>query len=243
MKASLTEIMESVQGEGLLAGVRQVFLRFNGCNLRCSYCDTAESLERLPQGKLFPHTGNRKQAESFANPLSVEQVKLLIERFNSSWISLTGGEPLLWPEFIKELAFSIKAQGYKFLLETNGTLDHQLGECLAFMDMISMDIKLPSATGCDCWELHHRFLLKARQKPCYIKVVVTSESTCEEIRQAVYLIKSIDPAIPLILQPVTSSNNYEVVRMEDLLVMQAWGLKELQEVRIIPQLHPLMGLI
>ncbi|MEN6349452.1 MAG: 7-carboxy-7-deazaguanine synthase QueE [Syntrophomonas sp.] len=244
MKANFAEIMESIQGEGLLLGSKQVFLRFTGCNLRCSYCDTPASREHMPTGRLFIKTGSRQEAEIFTNPLSAEQVHSYItDRFSSSWISLTGGEPLLWTDFIKELALTFKNSGYKFLLETNGTLGEQLSECLPFIDMISMDIKLPSATASDCWDLHHSFLLKAREKPCYIKVVVTADTTFQEIKQAASLVKSVGAGIPLILQPVTCKSNCGCVPIDKLLAMQKLVLEELNDVRIIPQLHPLMGLI
>ncbi|MEM4195978.1 MAG: 7-carboxy-7-deazaguanine synthase QueE, partial [Methanothermobacter sp.] len=43
MKAPIMEVFSSIQGEGLLLGKRQIFIRFAGCNLNCSYCDTPES--------------------------------------------------------------------------------------------------------------------------------------------------------------------------------------------------------
>ncbi|MCL5059022.1 MAG: 7-carboxy-7-deazaguanine synthase QueE, partial [Actinobacteria bacterium] len=43
MKAAVREIFSSVQGEGPYVGTRQIFIRFDGCNLSCRYCDTARS--------------------------------------------------------------------------------------------------------------------------------------------------------------------------------------------------------
>lgn len=243
MKANLYEVMESIQGEGLLLGTRQVFLRFTGCNLRCSYCDTAASLQPAEQCLYYRQTGIREVIEQVDNPLSQEEVASLVRAFSSSWISLTGGEPLLWADFIAGLASLLKPFGYSFLLETNGTLHEQLDICLPFIDMISMDFKLSSDVFNDCWSMHERFLCKAAQKPCYIKLVLTTDSSSKELAQAVQLIARINKDIPLILQPVTQSNDCYPPLMEDLLEMQKTALKILPDVRIIPQLHPLMGLI
>ena len=43
LEAPIVEIFSSIQGEGLLVGRRQIFVRFAGCNLDCNYCDTEDS--------------------------------------------------------------------------------------------------------------------------------------------------------------------------------------------------------
>lgn len=243
MKAELTQIMESIQGEGLLLGVKQVFLRFAGCNLACSYCDTPASRGRSEFCRLYTKTGSKELAEEISNPLSSEQIVDLVGKFAASWISFTGGEPMLWADFIADLMAVLKPQGYKFLLETNGTLEQELDKCLPLIDMISMDFKLPSATGYDCWERHRRFLLKARKKPCYVKIVITADTSYNEINTAIELMKSIDKKIPLVLQPVTPGHGAPASDLGHLLIMQDLALRELEDVRLIPQIHPLMGLI
>ena len=166
MKARLAEIMESVQGEGLLVGSRQVFLRFSGCNLRCSYCDTESSIEAQPYCRVSHTTGRGDLWQNVPNPLSVDQIIELLSNYSSQWISLTGGEPLLWADFISELGSRLKPQGYKFhagdqwhCFMSNWIL------CLPCLDMISMDFKLPSATGEDNWSKHSQFLVRAVNKP------------------------------------------------------------------------------
>src|SRR5437763_5063105 len=47
-KARLVEVFSSIQGEGVLVGHRQVFVRTYGCNLRCTYCDSPETLKETP---------------------------------------------------------------------------------------------------------------------------------------------------------------------------------------------------
>ena len=81
----IKEIFTSIQGEGPYIGYKQVFVRFCNCNLKCNYCDT----EFTPDGYF----------EDFSPKELVEYIKRF-ETFHS--ISLTGGEPLLSVDFLKE---------------------------------------------------------------------------------------------------------------------------------------------
>ena len=125
MDAPIIEIFSSIQGEGLLIGERQIFVRFAGCNLDCSYCDTKNS-----------------QSANVGTMMSVNQVLDEIEKLRTDdlgSISYTGGEPMLHADFIAEL---INKTEEKSLLETNGTLPKELTK-LEGLDWASMDIKLP----------------------------------------------------------------------------------------------------
>ena len=62
-------------------------------------------------------------------------------------MSLTGGEPLLQVDFIKNLAPKIKERGLKVYLETNGTMPERLSEIIGHVDTVAMDVKLPSISG------------------------------------------------------------------------------------------------
>ncbi len=243
MKANLTDIMESIQGEGLLIGSRQVFLRFTGCNLRCSYCDTPASFEAQPFCLISKYTGRGEVWDEIPNPFSVDQLITLIKQYSSQWISLTGGEPLLWSNFIQELSGKLKMQGYKFLLETNGTMYEQLDICLPYIDLISMDFKLPSATGLDCSELHRRFLLRAQNTMLYIKIVIDAQTKKEEVQEAVNIIAAVDPGITVVLQPVTPVAGIFAPDNAVLLDLQKICQEKILDVRIIPQIHKYMGFI
>ncbi|PKM76486.1 MAG: 7-carboxy-7-deazaguanine synthase QueE [Firmicutes bacterium HGW-Firmicutes-15] len=243
MKANLAEIMESIQGEGLLVGSRQVFLRFTGCNLRCAYCDTPGSFEPLPYCQVAKVTGRGDLWEQVPNPFSVEQIREHLKNYSSQWISLTGGEPLLWADFIREMGEKLKPQGYKLMLETNGTLYEQLGECLPYIDLISMDYKLPSATGVNCGAEHAQFLTVAANKAVYIKIVIDSKVEREEIEEALGIITAVNPNILLILQPVTPIKAAYSLSIEKLLDLQKMCQEKIADVRIIPQIHKMMGLI
>ncbi|MEQ8174041.1 MAG: 7-carboxy-7-deazaguanine synthase QueE [Syntrophomonadaceae bacterium] len=243
IKADLREIMESVQGEGLLMGCLQVFVRLTGCNLSCSYCDTPESREPSASCRVYPQAGRRFNVQDVANPVSPSRLSEIIQKyFTSRWVSFTGGEPLLHADYIKDSAALLKPLGYRLFLETNGTLPGALAECLECIDYISMDWKLPSAVGATYSLAHERFLSLAMQKPCYVKMVIAQDSEESEIRDAFKRIANINPITPVILQIATPGPSCQSPDMDKMLAWQELGLQYLEEVRILPQMHRLLGL-
>lgn len=237
---NLVEIFSSIQGEGLYVGARQVFVRFAGCNLTCTYCDTPDSRQFSTHARVERTPGERDFIE-IVNPVAIDDLahrinSLLTIRHHS--ISLTGGEPLCQAKLIAELAPKLKAPIY---LETNGTMVEQLATVLPYIDIVSMDIKLPSTSGKHYWQEHHEFLRLAAAKDIFVKIVISGQSSKEELRQAFELVAAINDTIPVILQPVTPVNGCEAVSPEAMLAYQAQALALLKHVRVIPQTHKLMG--
>lgn len=243
LRANLNEIMESIQGEGLLVGSRNIFLRFSGCNLRCSYCDTPSSLDRVDFCRFNPVCGGYSEWQQIANPLSVNEVMQLISGFGSRWISLTGGEPLLWADFIASLGAHLRPHGYRFLLETNGTLYEELTRCIEYIDLISMDYKLPSATGDDCSRAHDEFLKQAKDRALYVKIVVDSSTEIGEIRRALEIVARRGRDTTLFLQPASPCGEIKSPPIRAMLDLQSYCLGMLGDVRILPQLHRLLQII
>lgn len=243
MKADLHEIMCTIQGEGVLVGTRQVFVRFKGCNLRCSYCDTEGSFINRKNCLVYREVGKNESIEIHPNPLTVDEVSNVIKSFGTSWISFTGGEPLLQAEFIAQLIDSLKGGSYKFLLETNGTLPDKLSQVIDYIDYVSMDIKLPSTVGKDYMPSHEQFLAVAQQKPCYIKIVITPDYVKKEFMEAIHMVKRINPNITVFIQPVTPRDKDSKVDIFECIRLQEYSLKILHDVRILPQIHPWLGLI
>ena len=147
----IKEIFSSIQGEGRYIGYKQLFIRFAGCNLGCKYCDTDYSL-------------NENYREYTVQELVNEAAKYT----DIHSVSLTGGEPLMSVEFLKEFLPKVEKKIY---LETNATLFNELKEIKRYVDIISADIKLKSATGLDTKELHNKFFEACSGIETFAKIV------------------------------------------------------------------------
>ena len=238
---SIIEIFSSIQGEGKYVGYRQAFLRFEGCNLSCDYCDTEHRVGSHRYCRVELNPGSHRQLE-IPNPLTPAAVAEYVNNFADitphQALSLTGGEPLLHTKFITELAPLVRLP---LLLETNGTLGPRLKRVLPLISIISMDIKLPSMVGQELWGEHGVFMEIAREKDLYVKLVIERESSTSEISKAISLIASVDRSIPLILQPVTPHGHCKAPSADLMLKAQEMALGPLRDVRVIPQTHVMMG--
>lgn len=101
-RLKITEIFYSLQGESASVGIPTVFIRLTGCPLRCGYCDTA-------------------YAFSGGEWMSVEHIIDEVKRYNTSYITVTGGEPLAQKTCL-ELLKLLCDLGYSVSLETSGAL-------------------------------------------------------------------------------------------------------------------------
>ncbi|MBF0122478.1 MAG: 7-carboxy-7-deazaguanine synthase QueE [Candidatus Omnitrophica bacterium] len=227
-KAKVVEIFESIQGEGKYAGVSQVFVRFAGCNLNCAWCDSSHARDPKPGG--FREMG--------AEELLAEVDQL---RGACHSLSLTGGEPLVHVDFLKEFLPMLKAYKIPVYLETNGTLPKALAQVIEDVDIVSMDVKLPSSTGCvPFWDEHVEFLRVAWGKDVFIKMVVANTTTMEDIVRSVEMISQGDSSLLLFLQP----NYFDLKEgvIDKCREFQTYCLNYLSDVRIIPQMHKFMNL-
>lgn len=223
MKAKISEIFHSIQGEGRYTGREQVFVRFFECNIHCSWCDTPHSI-----GDTTRHYREYDLEELFA------QVKELWCDCHS--VSLTGGEPLVQTGFIKALLPLLKQEGMKSYLETNGIFDKQLETIIDDLDIIAMDFKLPSSTKCrPYWEEHAAFLRVARRKEVFIKAVIGADTHKDDIIRSVSLVAAIDPTILFVLQPnYFDRHNGALEKCEEF---KDYCQQHLSDVQIMTQMH------
>ncbi len=247
--AVLNEIFASIQGEGPWVGERHIFVRFQGCDLRCRYCDTPASAALSVAGS--DGTFFNAQATSTAspimehqnNPVSPSRLTELCSRLavpgpSRATISLTGGEPLLQHLFLAEWLPAVKVR-FRIFLETGGVRADAIYVLRELIDVVSMDFKLPSATGLGpLWNEHDRFLQAAGNAAVIVKAVVTCDTSLEDIFASARLIARRNDAIPLVLQPASGSLQPDAGM---LVNFQNAALSIIPDVRVIPQVHKLLN--
>jgi len=242
--ARINEIFSSIQGEGYLAGRRQVFIRLDECNLDCRYCDTVYEKSAFCQVETAPGSGTLC---ALPQPPGVDGLVTLV----SEWchrlpgahhsISVTGGEPLLQSEALREWLPELR-RILPIHLETNGTLHAQLGQVIDSIDYISMDMKLPSTAGCgqSLWQEHRRFLEVAVQRQVSVKVVIGQDTPLAEIGQVCAIMVAVERSTPLFLQPLSNAAGRVAVTADRILRLQEAAAALLPDVRVIPQMHKML---
>lgn len=245
MDFGISEIFSSVQGEGKYVGCRQLFIRLIGCNMECPYCDTNTLAHVKSVPCLLEAVNGYQEKLKLANPVKIEDVLPYIKyrlQFPHHSVSITGGEPLLFTDFIRMLADEIKSFNVPLFLETNGTLPEQLEKVIDIVDIISMDMKLPSDVQAEYWREHEEFLHIAARKDVYVKIVVSEQSTEADFIKALDIIKHVDENILLVLQPITPQGGLCAAPPQKMLDWQDLALRTLKNVRVIGQTHRLLDL-
>jgi organic radical activating enzyme len=237
VSAPLLEVFCSVQGEGPFLGARQVFIRFAGCNLACDYCDTPTGETPHCKVERVPGSG---EFTLVANPVSTELASELARSYGKVHsLALTGGEPLLYAEFIKALD-----AGVPLYLESNMTLPEKARKVKNVISIVAGDFKvrevlhgvrksyeeLKEATIA-CFKV----LRSSRERYTFCKIVLPSRFDAEEVLANVESVKEYISMV--VLQPVWQ----DAPPQEEILSLQE-RLLDVVETRIIPQTHKILGM-
>ncbi len=260
-EAPIMEVFASIQGEGLYVGQPQVFLRLAGCPLRCSWCDTPGSwaLREGASARIMTPEGPLRR-EAWATPLEALTHIGLAEPREPRTLSITGGEPLMWPEFLLALATMVGERPLH--LETAGAHPETLARVADVFDHISLDLKLPADMGApeelggsenftrerapssaSDWREARRSCLKLiAQRDACAKIVVAKGRQVHDYAALLEDLANLAPEVPLFLQPVTPMGGVEGPDHALLgdLVEDARDLG--LDVRVLPQVHRSMGI-
>ncbi|HSA58891.1 MAG TPA: 7-carboxy-7-deazaguanine synthase QueE [bacterium] len=243
VQAPIIEIFSSLQGEGPRVGERHLFVRFQDCELSCKFCDTPASfvVNKFCRVESPPFS---RRFRNLPNPLSVELLNEQIGEFGERVLSVTGGEPLQKAAFLREWLPTVRPR-FLVLLETAGVHFSEFREIAEWVDIVAMDVKFPSVTGMHpWWREHEAFLKAALGKELYVKAVVSSETSIEDLRRAVDLVASVAPETPFVLQPASAFARFRAVpAVEQLAEWQTIAQKTLKDVRVIPQMHKQLGVL
>ena len=142
----VVEIFSSINGEGTRAGQLAVFVRMQGCNLNCTYCDTKWANE----------------ADAKFLWTSTEEILELLRSMEIKNVTITGGEPLLQEEIGELLEAMAKEENLRVEIETNGSVPLQPFAEIPNGPSFTMDYKLPGS-GMEKYMLPENFAVLRAQ--------------------------------------------------------------------------------
>jgi 7-carboxy-7-deazaguanine synthase len=218
----ITEIFKSIQGEGTRAGLPCIFVRLTGCNLRCTWCDTAYAF----------HGGQKMTVDE-----AFERVESLSGRTDGApakipLVELTGGEPLLQKE-IYPLAEKLLAVGYTVMIETSG--ERFIGELPKEVIRI-VDVKCPDSGEPDTFNLQNLPELNGNDE---IKFVISSRRDYEFARDFTREHKLDERVHAVLFSPVHDDPNGKWQGLEPRELVE-WMLEDGLRARLGLQLHKIV---
>jgi 7-carboxy-7-deazaguanine synthase len=237
-KVQLNEMFVSIEGEGILAGTKTLFIRFSGCHLKCHWCDTKYSLS--------PSSGNS---------YTINEAKYLILQHlqpNIYKINFTGGEPLLQTRSLIALADFVKNElKIKTYLESSCFDWKRFELVLPYFDICKVEFKTSDSKVIEpksyedllqnelsCLDIS----LNRSDKISFIKIVFTNSTTLNEVRDLlsrVFERPNISNLSGITLQP---SYQFDSPSTKQILKIYDEVCSFYKDVRVIPQMHKLLGM-
>jgi 7-carboxy-7-deazaguanine synthase len=235
LKVRIFEIFTSVEGEGILNGTKTLFVRLAGCPFTCFYCDTKEA---LPMDSGIEY--------SIKEACNLIDKKLEDKTYK---VNFTGGEPLVQYEAVSEIAKHVKSKNIPTYLESSCYDSEKFSQVLPYIDFAKIEFKTSDAEFVD--EKHYLNLIDnaieclkdsiASKKITFIKIVVNSKTeleTFKDLIERIFKEVSKDDLAGFIIQP---SYGIAEPSLEKLFKFYDVVYPKYHEVRIVPQLHKLIG--
>lgn len=232
----IMETFLSYEGEGLKIGTPRILIRLGGCPIRCHNCDTPQSFVVKESRMQYVSVG---EAFQMIRELSYDSEgnRLVNE------VSITGGEPMMYPERITELAELLKGDGFSPVLETSGLIIDE--EVFSKFDYVSLDIKAPS-TKVQVSEanINAIYEISKKHKWVQVKVVISNKADLDWVLEHLPQFLSLSNKHPLILTP-----NSPFIKHGKQSPQKYWETMEMivkwnkgYNIVAIPQIHKLVGL-
>jgi 7-carboxy-7-deazaguanine synthase len=218
----ITEIFNSIQGEGTRAGLPCIFVRLTGCNLRCSWCDTAYAF----------HGGKKMTVEEVVRRVDELSGRASGNTTRVTLVELTGGEPLLQEE-VYPLSEQLLAARYTLMIETSG--ERFVGRLPKEVIKI-VDVKCPDSGEPDTFDLRNLNELDSKDE---VKFVVSSRRDYEFAREFTNTHQLHNRVSEILLSPVHDDpqGNWKGLAARNLV---EWILQDGLPVRLGLQLHKIV---
>jgi 7-carboxy-7-deazaguanine synthase len=218
----ITEIFKSIQGEGTRAGLPCIFVRLTGCNLRCTWCDTAYAF----------HGGKKMSVDEVlarVDELAGRKNEMRGSRAVVPLVELTGGEPLLQQE-IYPLAENLIAMDYTVMIETSG--ERYVGQLP--QDVIKIvDVKCPDSGEADTFEMRNLEALDAKDE---VKFVLSTRRDYEFAREFTAQHRLAERVRQVLFSPVFDDPEGKWAGLHPRTLVE-WMLEDGLPVRLGLQLH------
>jgi len=238
-KVQLNELFVSIEGEGIFAGTKTLFIRFSGCHLRCHWCDTKYSLS-LKSGRSY----------------TIDEAKQLIYQQlqpNIYKVNFTGGEPLLQPLSLIALANFIKNElNIKTYLESSCFDWQRFESVLPYFDICKVEFKTSDSKVIESSKLYDDLIqnelkclelaLNRTDKISFVKIVFTNSTTANEIKDLttrIFQCSNISNLSGITLQP---SYQFDSPSNEHILKIYDEVYPFYKDVRVIPQMHKMLDM-
>lgn len=235
MNVRLFEIFTSIEGEGLLCGTKTMFVRLAGCPFTCFYCDTPEALP-ADSGTEYSIDSACKMIEDALEPHTYK-------------VNFTGGDPLLQHEVVAMMAKFVQSKKIPTYIESSCYDSKRFAVVLPFIDIVKIEFKTSDSDFTD--KKHYDNLLDnafecldmavSADKTTYIKIVVSSRTTKDifaKLVQNIFDRTSSHKVSGFVIQPTTGVSEPSLGQL-----LQFYDIVRpvYEQVRIVPQLHKLIG--
>ncbi|HEY4390467.1 MAG TPA: 7-carboxy-7-deazaguanine synthase QueE [Paenibacillus sp.] len=234
---SLIPVLEifgpTVQGEGMVIGQKTMFVRTAGCDYHCSWCDSA-----------FTWDGSAKEAIRLMTATEIWEELRQIGQDRFSHVTLSGGNPLLLPQ-LQSLIDLLHQQHVTIAVETQGS---RWQDWLAEVEQVTISPKPPSSGMNTDWPRLSEIVDKLSNRPASysmsLKVVVFDDldlNYAKEVHQRYSEIPMyIQVGNPDVHRMDINSHASDLLQRYEHLIDQVMNSSELNNVRVLPQLHALV---